>query len=150
MRRLIGKIIYKFSFATFLPRYINGSIRTRVGIIHKDEILLSKTMISPQQWNLLGGGKEKHETLEQCAIREVKEESGIELKSTQLTHLGKLRMNIKKYNYTLEIFKAELKNKPTIKYPKKEILTMRWYKINNLPSNTHIVVKKLIKNLDNA
>jgi len=56
-------------------------------IIFKDKYLLllrnSKEEICPSEWDIPGGGMEAGETIEEALIREVKEETGIDISSSK-------------------------------------------------------------------
>lgn len=58
----------------------------KVMVIDKDTILLVKRARDPSKgtWDFPGGLLEKGETLEQCAIREVKEETGLDVDIQEL------------------------------------------------------------------
>lgn len=66
----------------------NGSVL--VAVIADDDIVLGRqpTKKLPIYWKLLGGRIKNHETPEQAAVREVKEESGIDLADRKLITLG--------------------------------------------------------------
>ncbi|TQR41414.1 NUDIX domain-containing protein [Paenibacillus popilliae] len=53
---------------------------------HKDEILLVKRNRNPEQgtWSIPGGKLDMYESLEECVIREVKEEVNLDITVTQL------------------------------------------------------------------
>ncbi len=71
---------------------INGSEEIRVGVAIaiiniKKEILLEKRK-DCGWWGMTGGKLEIGETIEECGIREIKEETGIMIKKDQLKFLG--------------------------------------------------------------
>ncbi len=71
---------------------ITGSEKIRVGVAiaiinAKKQILLEKRK-DCGWWGLTGGKLELGETIEECGIREIKEETGILIKKDQLNFLG--------------------------------------------------------------
>ena len=71
----------------------NGSVL--VAVIADDDIVLGRqpTKKPPIYWKLLGGRIKNHEVPEQTVIREVKEESGIDLTGKNLIKLGEFPQN---------------------------------------------------------
>jgi 8-oxo-dGTP pyrophosphatase MutT (NUDIX family) len=63
-----------------------SSLKSRQGsgcvIIHENQILLSKRAVEPYNgfWEIPGGRKELEESHEECAVREVREELGLDVK----------------------------------------------------------------------
>lgn len=55
-------------------------------IRYNDKVLLEKRTDS-NRWALIGGGLKMDESLEQCIIREIKEETGLEIQEEQLRFL---------------------------------------------------------------
>ena len=56
---------------------IYDNIRTRVIVIHNHSLLLLPPVDPTSAWRLPGGGLEPHESLADCAVREVYEETGL-------------------------------------------------------------------------
>ncbi len=50
-----------------------------LAIIEKDDTILLEQRSDGGQWSLIGGGMEQDESVVQCLIREVKEETGLEV-----------------------------------------------------------------------
>ena len=71
----------------------NGSVL--VAVVADDDIVLGRqpTKQLPIYWKLLGGRIKNNETPEQAAVREVKEESGIDLSGQNLIKLGEFPQN---------------------------------------------------------
>lgn len=66
------------------PRQIFRTIAVGLIISADDKVLLGKKRdggVYPDCWHLPGGGVKKDETLEQALIREIKEETGLNLKA---------------------------------------------------------------------
>lgn len=62
--------------------------RTGVIIIRNNEILLTHSRYGEDEfWLVPGGGIEFEETMEECAIREVKEETGFDIKIEKFLYL---------------------------------------------------------------
>jgi 8-oxo-dGTP pyrophosphatase MutT (NUDIX family) len=70
---------------SILSHDIYANIRTRTIVLHRGQILLipavsSAAALGATVWRLPGGGLEPHETLAECARREVLEETGIPIR----------------------------------------------------------------------
>ena len=96
-------------------------------------------------WSLPGGHLEFNEEIEECAAREVLEETGVEIK------------DIKLGPYTNDIFKKEGKHyitifaisnyktgNPTIMEPDK-LEGLNWFSLDNLPSPLCLPLENLLK-----
>src|SRR5689334_10846528 len=62
---------------------IYDNIRTRTIVLHQGRVLMvpaGSTPEAPVVWRLPGGGLEPHESLAECARREVLEETGISVR----------------------------------------------------------------------
>jgi 8-oxo-dGTP pyrophosphatase MutT (NUDIX family) len=57
--------------------HIYDNIRTRVIVIYDHTLLLLPPDDAASAWRLPGGGLEPHESLADCAVREVQEETGL-------------------------------------------------------------------------
>jgi 8-oxo-dGTP pyrophosphatase MutT (NUDIX family) len=74
------------SFGTFFKEYFVTDHGTRVGVIvlRGDEVLLVRQyrfLIDEESWEIPGGGQHASETPEQAAVRECREEAGIECRT---------------------------------------------------------------------
>ena len=104
-------------------------------MIRNERILMGERIgsLGAGTWALPGGQLEMGESIEQCARREVLEETGLELTS------------IKKYGFTNDIFEEERKHhvtlyvtalcpegEPEVREPD-QCRQWKWFEINNLP-----------------
>lgn len=88
-----------------------GLIVPRVGVIliKDDKILLVKsTYDSETFWVTPGGGLEFEESMENCAIREVKEETGLDIRVEKLLYLRECIPNNKKDHVVDLIFQGNV------------------------------------------
>lgn len=70
--------------------FMNPKVRVTIILIENEEILLVKQRISDFQsrsWSLPGGTLEIGETIQECAIRETKEETGLEIQIEKLLYI---------------------------------------------------------------
>jgi 8-oxo-dGTP diphosphatase len=96
-------------------------------------------------WNFPGGGIEINETPEMACIREVKEETGIEVKGLYLIH----EQN-KKYTYLITKFEGQIKLDKDNK-DNEDIIEVQWISqkgINYLDSYTKPIMDIVSKKLE--
>jgi 8-oxo-dGTP diphosphatase len=96
---------------------------------HKNTFLLMKRhSTSPQgnTWGVPGGKLEQGETPEQCVLREVKEETGIELELEKLNFKGTVYIRLPTLDYTFHLFSAEFEELPPQVSLNKEHTEYRW------------------------
>lgn len=74
-------------------------------IIKKEKVLMVQQYVQRGDivWNFPGGGVEENETPEQACIREVREETGYEVRVTELIYKGKV-----KFTFLAEIIGGDL------------------------------------------
>ena len=128
-------------------------VSVQVIIFNKnEEVLLLKrksTGFSDGLYGFIGGHVEKNEQVIDAAIREVKEEIGIDIKKENL--LFKSVMN-RKVNENTEyidfVFIAKEWQGNIINMEPEKCSELTWYQINNLPQNIIDFEKYLIENND--
>ncbi len=77
-----------WGFCIYGGGLVNPRIRATAVLIEEDKILLVEQKVSERRsWSLPGGTLEIGETLEQCIIREVKEETGLEVQVEKLLYI---------------------------------------------------------------
>jgi phosphatase NudJ len=66
---------------------VYDSIRTRVIVLHRDQMLLLPPPQDGDGWQVPGGGLEPNESLSECAVREVFEETGLHIQVASIAFL---------------------------------------------------------------
>ncbi len=138
------KILYQFvnsirKLYWFLFRPHTQGVK--VVIFHDNDVFLIKNSYGSYSWTLPGGNIEKNETPESAAIREVKEEIGINLNEV---HLIKKQFSDREYKKdTIFIFKSETN---TIDYSidKNEIKDAGWFHMHSLPDELSSITKEIL------
>lgn len=72
---------------TISSHNIYENVRTRVVVTHDGKMLLLEPSEKRAGWRLAGGGLEPDESLADCAVREVMEETGIPIQVTTIAFL---------------------------------------------------------------
>lgn len=122
----------------------------KIGVVvilkKQDKILLGKRLDKHGfgEWGLVGGHLELRESVEQCAIREVKEETNIKISNP--IFLTSLNVTFSKNNnYLAIIFLAKTSKNPKNTEPDK-LEEWKWFKWNELPTPLFLPVKQLEEN----
>lgn len=106
--------------------YFRLSERTRVIVVRGDEILVVVNWVSDGKWSLPGGGMHPSETPIQGAVRELKEEVGIDTETEHLKLIGKGLYKSYGHRYTFHCFVLELDGDVVIKKQLHEIADAAW------------------------
>jgi 8-oxo-dGTP diphosphatase len=121
--------------------------KKNIGIIvilkKSNNILLGKRLTKHgfKEWGLVGGHLELEETIEECAIREVKEETNIKINNPKF--ITKIKVNFPNgKRYESFVFLSETKKEPKNNEPEK-LENWKWFKWNNLPRPLFLPVKKI-------
>jgi len=97
----------------------------------------------PGKWTFPGGGVEFGETLEDCVVRETKEEAGIDVAPVRLLKVINHLIPSEKQHWVNPIFEAKLvKGQPTVAEPHK-MCKWQWFSLENLPENLTINMVEL-------
>jgi 8-oxo-dGTP diphosphatase len=116
-------------------------------ILQNDSLLMVRQYVQRGDivWNFPGGGIEINETPEMACIREVKEETGIEVKGLYLIH----EQN-EKYTYLITKFEGQIKLDKDNK-DNEDIIEVQWISqkgINYLDSYTKPIMDIVSKKLE--
>lgn len=146
MKKLFTRLIWVLHILA-LPisaHILNNSRRVRVVVRFKDAILLERSYLGHQLWSLPGGGVEKHETLQEAAVRETREETGIVITGSQLRMLGQQRLGTglpwTKAEIHFLLVELSEDQQPTVSRPL-EIIEAAWWPLDRLPAKASPTVK---------
>ncbi len=123
-------------------------IQSRNGILKTLLVKHGNKPIEQLKWKFPGGKLIKNSSLKDNAIREAKEEIGVEVKITKSLPTLELWQTIPETgNQRAELiilvhYLAKINQEPI---QGKEILAMRWFDINNLPNDCAPNIKPIIK-----
>lgn len=151
LQKAFGRAAYELAGFIVLPIVLGGTRRSRVAIFDEatGKILLSKTAISSQKWSLVGGGVKKSEDVAQGAVREILEETGIELEENQLMFHKEQTLSEKGAKFQAIYYSVKVKS-PALNKQRFEILELAWFDPQHLPENVgkHTIefVSELLQN----
>ncbi len=113
--------------------YQNPKPTVGVFIVENSRILLAKRGIDPFKgfWDSIGGFMENDEAPQETALRETKEETGLDIEITNLIGMGKDLYNgdhIVPIAFEAKIVGGEIS-------PQDDVSDLQWFELSNLPSN---------------
>jgi 8-oxo-dGTP diphosphatase len=94
-----------------------------------DETLFLKRLADKPQgntWAIPAGKSDKGETAEQTVIREIREETGIEMQKQCLAYLGTVYIRHSTGDFVFHAFEYNIADSPQIKFNPKEHVDYRW------------------------
>ena len=132
----IWRFIGKAAFWVTLPLlyvYLRIGRRTRVFIRCGEELLVVRTWLGTDIWIFPGGGLHHGEDPAVGAVREVYEETGIQLDPAELTFLFERTVTTpQKLTFRCVAYAIDLPQKPNSKPASGEIIEIEWRSINEL------------------
>jgi len=127
-------------------------VRVGIGIAILDEegrILLlrrNKAAGKDWEWQFPGGGVEFGESLQECAIREAKEETNLDIKNPEIFIALDSEITEKSHWVGIGLKTTEFTGTPKVTEPH-NFTEIRFFEFNNLPDNIYIPSFKMIKRL---
>lgn len=125
----------------------------RVGIgvlIFKDRFLLLGKRLQKHgtsSWAPPGGHLEFGETFEKCAIREVKEETGLEISNPQYIGItNDIFVDDNKHYVSIFLLTKISSDKEIRNLEPEKVSSWEWFDIDRLPSNLFLPLKNLLDN----
>jgi len=103
----------------------------RVILVKDRSVVLVTHWYAPWTWTLPGGGVNKNEAAEAAAIREVKEETGFDVKSLA-GEIGKYKGTWGRGDMVMVFYTGDFEGSLTLT-PNIEIMGRSWFDIDNLP-----------------
>lgn len=129
------RFLEKFAYIIAYPLLfvvMNNSSRTRVAVRFGEELLLVRPRLNFGYWVLPGGGIKKSETPAVSAVREAREETGIEIPEKDLEFLSEQKVRSRGIAAKIYFFKADIKSKPELSLERYEIAEARWVTAKNI------------------
>ena len=128
----IGRLLHILAWPAYQV-YLRRTDRTRIALIDGDYILVAKNWISDGKWSLPGGGLHKGEDITAGALRELKEEMGLELNPERLTPHGLAEYRHAGLRYVFHIFEVKVRRTNLVIRPQRiEIAEARWVAMHTL------------------
>ena len=103
----------------------------RVILVKDRSVVLVTHWYAPWTWTLPGGGVNKNEAAEAAAIREVKEETGFDVKSLA-GEIGKYKGTWGRGDMVMVFYTGDFEGSLSLT-PNIEIMGRSWFDIDNLP-----------------
>lgn len=101
-------------------------------------------------WSPPGGHLEFGEALEACALREVKEETGLELAAPKLLAMTNDIFHQEKKHYVTIFFRADFPADQVVQNLEPEkLIKWEWINVNTLPENLFLPMKNLLAQYGN-
>jgi len=139
----LGQLSFFISIP-FLHIYLRSTKRTRVLIVSQQKVLLVKGWLGSGKWILPGGGRHRGEAAVHAVIRELKEETGLQLDPAKLKDVGEAKFARYGLRFTYQRFLAELPEPIEPKLRQIEIVDATWMPIYDI---THKVVDQEVLDL---
>lgn len=115
--------------------YLRWSRRTRVLIVCGEKIAVTKGWLGTGQWSLPGGGIHKNEDAVTGAVREVFEETALNLRPEQIQFVKSDFMSKYGLSFAYDMFFVELNQELPLKPQRLEIIEARWINASALNEN---------------
>lgn len=128
--------------------YKQPKIGTAIVILNsKGQILMGRRLYEPLGYSLPGGHLEFGETLNECGIREVREEVGVEIENVEIKTIGENLFPDKKYHSISIFIFSTIKINQTIKNPEPtNCAGWSWFDLSKIPKNLSFNYEPIFKN----
>ncbi len=127
----IGRVCFWLTSPAILM-YLKSGARTRIIVESGGEIIVVKMWLDDGKWSLPGGGLHRGEDPLRGVLRELKEETGVNLAANKIRHFGAARYKRAGLNFPYIRYVAQLSHKQELTKQKGEIIEARWMSIDQL------------------
>lgn len=114
--------------------YLRFGKRTKLLVRHKDQVLLVKNWLGPDEWSLPGGGIRLGEEPLEAALRELREETEIQLTSSDLKLVSKSLLKTHGLKFISYVYEANLPKLPKTSAHGMDITEAAWFNRQELAS----------------
>ena len=115
-----------------------------LGKRHKDPDKADSELHGEGTWTMPGGKLHYGETFEECARREVREETGMKLKKVKVMCVNNDK-NEHAHFVTVGLFSDDFKGEPKVMEPD-EITEWKWFALDKLPEKMFFPSAKILEN----
>lgn len=133
-------------------------IKVGIGIMIRDgnKVLLGHRIkdrkdtggiMEPDTWSFPGGKQEYNETIIECAKREVKEETNLDIDNLEVYSVSD-DVQIDRHFITIQVIANSFSGELKVVEPTKED-EWKWFELDNLPNNIYSPTKKFIDKYKN-
>lgn len=131
---LLGRGLYVFT-RLIIGRLLRDTERTRVLVTCDDKVLLIKDWVGNGQWVLPGGGVHKNELATDAAVRELREETSLQIDRSQLRSAGTYNYDHNGFRFRYQLFIVSLSTQPAVAATWPEVAQVAWIPRANLGSH---------------
>jgi 8-oxo-dGTP diphosphatase len=124
--------------------------RVGVGVLlvdHHQRVLLTLRIFPPEAgcWSIVGGKLDYLESLEHCAIREAREEVGVDIAIQSLLCVTEHRLPSEHQHWISPVFVAQILGRCPFNCEPAKTREVRWFPIDDLPPNLTITARNAIE-----
>ena len=128
---ILGKLLY-YLFLPLICIALASTRRAYVVVVADGKVLLTKNWLgNHKRWRLPGGGLKPAETYLQAAMRELKEETGLDYNSTKFT---KINLDTLLKPEKIQYYLLRLERLPSVKINSSELTAAEFINIADLKS----------------
>lgn len=144
----LGVVVFWLSWPA-LWLYLRRSERTRLLLKHQDSFLVVRGWMSDGKWQLPGGGLHTGERRVKGLLREVQEETGLELAAEDVKLLTAEQCHVNGLRFKCHYFAAHIKRPLKPKLQGKEIAEITWLQRSDIrPATCGADVLRALELLD--
>jgi 8-oxo-dGTP pyrophosphatase MutT (NUDIX family) len=111
---------------------LRGSKRTRILIVCGNYVVVTKRWLGEGKWSLPGGGLHKAEESSDGALREVREETALQLKSSQLRKDSEQIYEHHGLSFSYALFTTKVSKRLPLQHQKFELVAAEWIHYSEL------------------
>lgn len=142
----LGRVLYVFTWPLVYLRVGVSGDRTRVVVVADGQVLVVKDWLGNGRWKLPGGGLHRGEEPAHGASRELREETGLDIRPDQLQIFTRQKAVARHLAPMLVCFRLDLNEIITPKLAHGEIAAVAWVPLPDLlkpgvtTENTHKIL----------